>query len=145
MAKLDWYIRANLKPKHLQLLVALDDLRSISQTALYLNITQPAVSLALGELEKGLDLKLFDRNARGIQPTVYGECLIRQARVMLNTLSQTRDELRALQSGVSGRSALGAMPAMATSLVPQALIALKQVSPTTSIQIHEGPMDALLP
>ena len=145
MAKLDWYIRANLKPRHLQLLVALDDLRSISQAALYLNISQPAASLALGELEKGLDLKLFDRNARGIQPNIYGECLIRQARIMLNTLAQTRDELRALQSGVLGRSALGAMPAMATSLVPQALVALKQASPTTTIQIQEGSMGALLP
>ncbi|MCK9508223.1 MAG: LysR family transcriptional regulator [Pigmentiphaga sp.] len=145
MAQLDWYIRANLKPKHLQLLVTLDDLRNISQAALYLNITQPAVSLALSELEKGLGLKLFDRNARGVQPNAYGECLIRQARTMLHTLAETRDELRALQSGVSGRTALGAMPAMTTSLVPQALTALKRLSPTTSVRIHDGSMDSLLP
>jgi len=33
MAKLDWYIRANLKPRHLQLLVALDELRHVGRVA----------------------------------------------------------------------------------------------------------------
>ncbi|MDX3904961.1 MAG: LysR family transcriptional regulator [Pigmentiphaga sp.] len=145
MARLDWYIRANLKPRHLQLLVALDELRNLGKVAVSLNITQPAVSLALAELEKGLGFKLFDRTARGVQPNVYGECLIRQARVMLNTLAQTRDELRALLSGASGRTALGAMPAMTSALVPQALAALKRDSPTTTVHVQEGSMDTLLP
>ncbi|VCU69537.1 HTH-type transcriptional regulator GbpR [Pigmentiphaga humi] len=145
MAKLDWYIRANLKPRHLQLLVALDELRNLGKVAVNLNVTQPAVSLALSELEKGLGFKLFDRTARGVQPNAYGECMIRQARTMLSTLAQTRDELRALQSGASGRTALGAMPAMTSALVPHALAALKRISPTTSVQIHEGSMDTLLP
>ena len=145
MARLDWYIRANLKPRHLQLLVALDELRNLGKVAASLNITQPAVSLALAELEKGLGFKLFDRTARGVQPNAYGECLIRQARVMLNTLAQTRDELRALLSGASGRTALGAMPAMTTSLVPLALATLKRSSPTTTVQVTEGSMDTLLP
>ncbi|MEK7948633.1 LysR substrate-binding domain-containing protein [Pigmentiphaga sp. YJ18] len=145
MARLDWYIRANLKPRHLQLLVALDELRNLGKVAASLNITQPAVSLALSELEKGLGFKLFDRTARGVQPNVYGECLIRQARVMLNTLAQTRDELRALLSGASGRAALGAMPAMTSALVPQALAALKRVSPTTTVHVQEGSMNTLLP
>jgi len=145
MARLDWYIRANLKPRHLQLLVALDELRNLGKVAASLNITQPAVSLALSELEKGLGFKLFDRTARGVQPNAYGECLIRQARVMLNTLAQTRDELRALLSGASGRTALGAMPAMTSALVPQALAALKRVSPTTTVHVQEGSMDTLLP
>ena len=52
MAQLDWYIRANLKPRHLQLLVALDDLRNTGRAAEHLNISQPAVSKALAEMEK---------------------------------------------------------------------------------------------
>jgi len=53
MAHLDWYIRANLKPRHLQLWVALDDFRKVGKVAASLNITQPAVSKLLAELEKG--------------------------------------------------------------------------------------------
>lgn len=145
MAQLDWYIRANLKPKHLQLLVALDDLRNLGKVAASLNVTQPAISLALGELEKGLGTKLFERTARGVNPNIYGECMIRQARVVLGSLAQARDELRALLSGASGKTTLGALPAMTPSLVPKALALLKERTPGTTVLIHESSMDTLLP
>jgi len=145
MAQLDWYIRANLKPRHLQLLVALDDLRHLGQVAASLNVTQPAVSLALGELERGLGFKLFDRTARGMHPNAYGACLINHAREMLRTLAQARDDLRALRSGASGKTTLGALPAMTPALVPKALALLKQQAPLTTVAVHEGAMDTLLP
>ena len=145
MAQLDWYIRANLKPRHLQLLVALDDLRHLGQVAASLHVTQPAVSLALGDLEKGLGFKLFDRTARGMQPNVYGVCLIRHARDMLRTLALARDELRALHTGASGKTSLGALPATTPALVPRSLVLLKQQSPLTTVAVFEGSIDALLP
>jgi hypothetical protein len=55
MAQLDWYIRANLKLRHLQLLVVLDDLRHLGRAAAALNVTPPAASLTLAELERGLE------------------------------------------------------------------------------------------
>lgn len=145
MAQLDWYIRANLKPRHLQLLVALDDLRNLGKVATAMHVSQPAISLALGELERGLGLQLFERTARGVNPTVYGECMIRHARTLIGTLAQTRDELRSLMTGASGRVALGALPATAPALVPLALARLKRSSPTTTVAVHEGSMDLLLP
>ena len=145
MAQLDWYIRANLKPRHLQLLVALDDLRHLGRVASSLNVSQPAVSLALGELEKGLGLKLFERTPRGVVPNSNGECLIRHARVVLSTLAQARDELHALQTGVAGKISVGALPAVTPSLIPQALLLLKQCAPHTRVVIQEGPMETLLP
>lgn len=145
MAQLDWYIRANLKPRHLQLLVALDDLRHLGQVAASLHVTQPAVSLALGELERGLGFKLFDRTARGVQPNAYGACLIGHARDMLRTLAQARDDLRALHTGASGKTTLGALPAMTPALVPKALVRLKQQSPMTTVTVFEGPIETLLP
>jgi DNA-binding transcriptional LysR family regulator len=145
MAQLDWYIRANLKPKHLQLLVAIDDLRHLGRVATAMHVSQPAVSLALGELEKGLGLKLFERTPRGVVPNSYGECLIRHARVVLGTLSEARHELHALQTGASGRIALGALPAATPGLVPQALLQLKRGSPLTRVVVQEGPMETLLP
>lgn len=145
MARLDWYIRANLKPKHLQLLVALDDLRHLGRVANSLHVSQPAVSLALGELEKGLGLKLFERTPRGVVPNSYGECLIRHARAVLATLGDARDELHALQTGASGKIAIGALPAVTPGLVPQALLVFKRAAPHTRVVVQEGPMDTLLP
>ncbi|QHE87492.1 LysR substrate-binding domain-containing protein [Hydrogenophaga sp. BPS33] len=145
MSEIDRFFRAQLKPRHLQLLVALDEMRNLGKVALSLHVSQPAVSLTLGELERGLGVRLFERTARGVHPTVYGECMIRQARSMLSGLAQTRDEMRALISGASGRCSVGALPAMTPALVPQALNLLKQQAPTTTVALHEGPMDVLLP
>jgi hypothetical protein len=44
MSKLDWYMRASLRPRHLQLLTALDDVRHVGRVAASLNVSQPAVS-----------------------------------------------------------------------------------------------------
>jgi len=145
MAQLDWYIRANLKPRHLQMLVSLDDFRNVGRVAASLNVTQPAVSKALAELERGLGLSLFERTARGVNPTAYGECMIRHARSVLGDLAQARDELRDLMQGASGKAAVGALPAAAPALLPRAVALLKQRAPGTTIFIREGTMDTLLP
>jgi DNA-binding transcriptional LysR family regulator len=145
MAKLDSYIRANLKPKHLHLLVALDDFRNIGKVAASLNVTQPAVSKALAELEKGLDVKLFERTARGVQPTIYGECLIRHARTVLANLTQARDELNGLMSGASGNVRIGALSTAVHAILPQSLALMKERSPNSSILVREGTIESLLP
>jgi DNA-binding transcriptional LysR family regulator len=145
MAQLDWYMRANLKPRHLQMLVSLDDFRNVGKVAASLNVTQPAVSRALGELERGLGLSLFERSARGVHPTAYGECMIRHARAVLGGLAVAREELRSLMLGASGKASVGALPAAAPALLPRAIALLKQRSPNTTVFIREGTMDVLLP
>jgi len=145
MAKLDWYIRANLKPRHLHLLVALDDFRNIGKVAATLNVTQPAVSKSLAELERGLGIKLFERTARGVHPSIYGECLIRHARTVLTDLTQARDELSGLMSGASGNVRIGALSTAVHAFLPQSLALMKQRSPNTSVMVREGTMEALLP
>jgi len=145
MAQLDWYMRANLKPRHLQMLVSLDDFRNVGKVAASLNVTQPAVSRALGELERGLGLPLFERTSRGVHPTAYGECMIRHARAVLGGLAVAREELRGLMLGTSGKVSVGALPAAAPALLPRAVALLKQRSPNTTVFIREGTMDVLLP
>ena len=144
MAHLDWYIRANLKPRHLQLLVALDDFRNVGKVAASLNITQPAVSKSLAELEKGMGMKLFERTARGMHPTIYGECLIRHARTVLTDLAHARDELTELMSGAAGSIQIGALSTAVHSFLPQAVALLKQRTPNTSVLVREGTMESFL-
>ncbi len=145
MSQLDWYLRAHLKPRQLHLLVAVDDLRHLGRVASRLHVSQPAVSLALAELEKGLGFKLFDRTSKGVVPNSLGECLIRHARTVLACLAQAHDELQALQSGVAGKVTVGALPAMTSGLLPRALAALKQAAPQTRALVKEGSLETLLP
>lgn len=145
MTQLDAYVRASFKPRHLQLLVALDEIRHLGKVAASINVTQPAVSKALAELERGLGLKLFERTARGVYPTAYGECLIRHARVMLSELAQTRDELRGLISGSSGNIRVGVLATAALELLPHALAVLKSRRPGIAVLVREGTVETLLP
>ena len=145
MARLDWYIRANLKLRHLQLLVALDDLRSVGRVSAYLNVTQPAVSKTLAALEEGLSLPLFDRTSRGLEPTEYGVCLIRHARVILSQLGAAQEELRDISEGQVTRVSLGVLPSTAVVLVPRFIARLEMESAAVAVSLREGTMDGLLP
>lgn len=127
------------------MLVSLDDFRNVGKVAASLNVTQPAVSKSLAELERGLGLSLFERSARGVNPTAYGQCMIRHARSVLAELAQARDELRDLMQGASGKAAVGALPAAAPALLPRGVALFKQRAPGTTIFIREGTMDTLLP
>src|SRR5688572_4495469 len=64
MTQIDRVLRSNLKLKHLQLLVALDQFRHLGRAAEFLSLTQPAVSKTLAEIEKLFGLALFDRSTR---------------------------------------------------------------------------------
>jgi len=145
MPNLDWYMRANLRPRHFQLLAALDDVRHVGRVAANLNVSQPAVSKALAEMEKGLGIKLFERTARGVHPTIYGESLIRHARRVLAELTLARDDLRGLMSGTAGSVSVGTLSAAALTLLPQSLALLKKSSPGTTVLVREGSIDTLLP
>jgi DNA-binding transcriptional LysR family regulator len=145
MPQLDAYVRTSFKPRHLQLLVALDEIRHLGKVAASINVSQPAVSKALGELERGLGLKLFERTARGVVPTAYGECLIRHARVMLSELAQARDNLRGLASGSSGNVRVGVLTTAALELLPRALAVFKSRRPGVSVLVREGTVETLLP
>ena len=138
MAQLDSYLRTDLKPRHLHLLVALDNIRNLGRAAETMHVTQPAVSKSLAELERGLGLRLFERTSRGVHPTIYGECLIRHARSVLTDLAQARDELRGLASGSSGNISVGVLATAALALLPRALAMLKSRHPGMTVLVREG-------
>jgi len=145
MAKLDWYIRANLKLSHLQLLVALDDLRSASRVAAHLNVTQSAVSKMLAAIENGVGLTLFTRTMRGIEPTESGACLVRHARAILSCLGDAQAELQDINSGPFARVSLGVLPSTAASLIPQMVAFLEEKTERVVVSVREGMLQTLLP
>src|SRR5882724_3421997 len=86
----DWYLRSRLKMRQVRLLVALDEHRNMHRAAASLSVTQPAATRLLGDLEKLLGLRLFERSARGVTPNAYGESMVRHARMILSALDHSR-------------------------------------------------------
>jgi DNA-binding transcriptional LysR family regulator len=138
---MDWTNRLRLR--QLQVLGSLIETQNISHSAQRLNLTQPALSKWLKELEVDLGLPLFERHARGLRPTAYARTLNEYASRVGNELDRARDEMTALQQGSSGRAVIGASGAAIASTVPHAVLATLAKMPKASIEIVEGPMDRL--
>ena len=139
-----WFVRARLKTRQLLLLVALDDEGNINRAAQVLNITQPAASKLLKDLEDMLGVSLFDRMPRGMRPTWYGETMIRHARVALASLGQAHDEIQALKAGSFGQVSVGAITAPGLSLLPMAVALLKREQPSLRVSLQIETSDVLM-
>jgi molybdenum-dependent DNA-binding transcriptional regulator ModE len=66
----------HVRLRQLQLLVALQQCGSVVQAAATLHMSQSAATQALAEMERVLDIRLFERHARGIRPTLAGRTRI---------------------------------------------------------------------
>ena len=145
MAQIDRVLRANLKLRHLQLVVALDEFRHVGRTAEFLSVTQPAVSKMLSEVESMLGLTLFQRSTRGSEPTASGRAIVRFARSVLAEYERTRDEIAAVESGAAGRTRVGSMVVALPGLLGRAVELLKARSAQATVLVEEGDLTRLLP
>jgi DNA-binding transcriptional LysR family regulator len=138
-------LRSNLKLRHLQLLLALDQFRHLGKAADFLRLTQPAVSKILAEIERIFGVTLFLRSTRGTEPTPHGDAVIRFARSVLVDYERTHDEIAAVSSGAAGRASVGAMVVATPVLLARAIVRLKERSSRTRVLIEEGDLTRLLP
>ncbi len=122
----DRFVRSHLKTRHLVLLVELGRHGSIMHAAQAANLTQPAASKLLAELEHVLGVQLFERLPRGVSPTWYGAVLIRRAGAALAEMDAAHQEVMELLAGARGRVNVGSVLTPATTLVPEAVNLLKR-------------------
>ncbi|WP_426105092.1 LysR family transcriptional regulator [Massilia sp. TSP1-1-2] len=140
----NWFLKARLKTRQLLLLIALDDHRNIHRAADELHMTQPAASKQVKDLEEMLDVRLFDRLPRGMEPTMYGETMIRHARMALTSLALAHDDIVALKAGLAGQVEVGVIMTPAMSLLPRAIANVKKVAPMLRIEAHVEASNVLL-
>jgi DNA-binding transcriptional LysR family regulator len=139
-----WFIRARLKTRQLLLLVAMEEEGNIHGAAQVLNMTQPAASKLLKDLEDMLEVRLFDRLPRGVRPTWYGETMIRHARMALASLSQAHEEIDALKAGRFGSVSIGTITAPAITLLPEAVSRVKAAHPSLRVGLQVETSDVLI-
>lgn len=132
----NWFLKARLKTRQLLLLIALDDYRNIHRAADELHMTQPAASKQVKDLEEMLEVRLFDRLPRGMEPTIYGETMIRHARMALTSLSLAHDDIVALKAGLAGQVEVGVIMAPAMALLPRAIARIKEHAPLLRIGVQ---------
>ena len=117
--------------------------RSLRAAADTLNITQPALTKAIRRLEDETGVRLFHRTARGVQPTVYGEAMLRHVRDLHAVLAASKAEIAALKTGAAGLVRIGAGPSWEQAILPDAIARFREHRPEVRIHVLGGTDDLL--
>jgi DNA-binding transcriptional LysR family regulator len=133
-----------LKLRHLVLIDALAERGTVVGAAERLHVTQPVVTRALHELEDILGVRLFERGARGITPTIFGLAFIDHARSVLAELERAGRHVAELADADRGTVTVGTHLAGSNLLLPRAIAALKRDHPLVTVVVHEATPDVLL-
>ncbi len=140
-----WFIRARLKTRQLMLLTAICDEGNIHRAAEVLNMSQPAASKLLKDLEDMLGVTLFERQPRGMRAE-----LVRRdhdpprAHRAVVSLREAGQEVDALKTGLSGHVSLGAITGPALSLIPQAIMIIARENPKLRVELNVESSNVLI-
>ena len=127
-----------MNSRHIRYAILLAELRSFSQAAESLGMSQPAFSKQIINLEKELDVKLFDRNSSPLMLTPAGEFFIREAKLLLDKETQLFHTMERFRSGEQGKLTIGITPFRATYLLPNIIKKFRRVYPGVQVVVKEA-------
>ncbi|HUX04395.1 MAG TPA: LysR family transcriptional regulator [Acidimicrobiales bacterium] len=133
-----------LNPGHLKTLLVILRTGSFVDAARELDYTASAVSQQMSALERTVGMKLFEREAHSVRPTMAAEMLGIGARDVLTSILQLEEEAMALAHGERGRVRVGSFPSAGATLMPRAIQALSADSPGVEVLLDEGEPEVLL-
>ncbi len=115
-----------------------------SAAAAELHISQPALSRSIRQLEERLGVPLFERAAKGVVLTRYGELLARRVRLMELDAEHTIAEIEAIKTGTGGTLRIGAGPVWMRTFLPPAVVTMQRQRPEVQIDLWTGVMETHL-
>jgi LysR family hydrogen peroxide-inducible transcriptional activator len=93
--------------------------------------------MQLQKLELELDLVIFDRSKNPIVPTLEGEAIIKQAKVVIREHARISDIIRSRKGSVSGEFKLGVIPTLAPYVLPLFVPKFASKYPDVNLIIEE--------
>jgi len=160
MAKVvDWENRIGRRVtlRDLHILFAVVQHGSMAKAAVPLGLTQSAVSQSIAALEHALGTRLLDRTSRGVEPTIYGNALLRRGRVAFDELRLGVKEIEFLADPTVGEVRIGCSESISAGILPTIIERLSQryprvvfeVSPSNAFrmefpELHERRVDVVL-
>ncbi len=127
----------NLTLKQLRYFEALAQHGHFGRAAEACSISQPALSMQIREMEAVLGSDLFERGARQVRLTGFGEETLLRAREILRGVEELADMARAARGNLSGRLRIGVIPTIAPYLLPAIIARLTEANPGLDINLRE--------
>ena len=124
--------------QQLEYIVSLDKYRHFVRAAEACGVSQPTLSSLINKLEEELDVKVFDRMAHPVKPTVIGEQIINQAKVILYNVSQLKEMAVNEKCSTKGLVNIGVIPTVAPYILPRLFSFMHEK--TSGIELRVGEM-----
>jgi DNA-binding transcriptional LysR family regulator len=139
MSNMQWADRIGrrLKLRDLHVLFSVVQAGSMAKAADRLAVSQPVVSQAIADLEHTLGVRLLDRSRRGVEPTIYGQALIKHGIVAFDALRQGVKEIEFLADATVGELRIGCPEWIAAGLLPVVLDRLAQQHPQLVFHVDQ--------
>lgn len=127
----------NLTLKQLRYVEALAEHGHFGRAADACAVSQPALSMQIKELEAGLGAKLFERSAREVRLTSFGEAFAERASAILRATEELGDLARASRNQLAGRLRIGVIPTVAPYLLPTLISNLAESHAELDVHVRE--------
>lgn len=127
-----------LKLRHLLLVDAIARRGTLVAAADELNITQPAATRTLRELEEILGVALYDRHPKGLSPTPFSEAFAAHAQAVVSQVRQAGKHVAQLRDADRGTVAIGVHLTGSNALIPRAVEMLKARHPLLTVELNEA-------
>ncbi|WOI56342.1 hydrogen peroxide-inducible genes activator [Palleronia sp. LCG004] len=108
------------------------------------NISQPALSMQIREMEAHLGIALFERGPKAVRLTAFGETVRERVREILRATDDIADLARLARGGLTGRLRLGVIPTIAPYLLPRIVSAIDPEGSGLELDIRETTTSHLL-
>jgi DNA-binding transcriptional LysR family regulator len=125
--------------ENLKTFQAVAELRHFAKAAVRRNLSQPAVSHQIAQLEEEIGARLFNRTGRTVSLTVVGEVLLDESRRVLSTLDRAEERVREAARGVIGRIRFGASPTAGLYLLHELFARYREKYPSYEFHLEIGP------
>jgi len=125
-----------VKLRQLEVFDALIEAGSVSRAAGRLNLSQPAVSIALANLEEELGYRLFHRDRGFFAPTSEAMMLHDEVRRGLDSMARIEQRSDEIRTGRTGGIVIGTNGAMSINFLPQVVARFQRSSPGTFIEVR---------
>ena len=134
---------SHLKFRHLMLIDYLRELGTLHKAADALNISQPAATAMLNDLEALLGVSLFERSHRGVKPTETGRQLMDSLGTLLSEYHHFAESLNRLAEGRDRVLRIGLVPQAFATYLPRVIQQFRAACGGT-LRLQEGTAAQLL-
>ncbi|AOJ71423.1 MULTISPECIES: LysR substrate-binding domain-containing protein [Burkholderia] len=133
-----------LKARHFVLLSSIHRHRTLRKVADEMNLSQPAITKALQELEEIVGAALFERTARGLVPTPAADMLVSRSAAFLADLRNLAGDLTAIEDGFHGVVRIGVIHFIAYGILTKAMDALRERGFNYRFAVRDGDTDTVV-